>query len=357
MNKIITVVSQLIIIISIISDVGCIKKNSSDTSFQNVIPLTVGNRWIYSVNIYDTVGSITYNYEETKTVRDNSVEFGIKMYEFSWDEGMDLCFNSDQGFVRYAGCSFSTDHPDTIPEYQLIFKYPAKKGDSYNNEYKNKFEVASIDTPIIVPAGQFHCIKYLELFYYHPQFIYAAFYVDPGYGIIRIDKYSLENNNYRLEKIYELKVFKKPIVFDSTCVSLDSLRNALIHDDDLGWVRLNNGEYKDDASGGYIHFVGDFTLIDIDNDGLMDVIGELSENGGGSGCFISAVVFLNRKRIPIYTDSYYIGDREGIDSIVSADHKLNIYFKVHGPNDAMCCPTQSIAKVFKFENNKLVEVK
>jgi hypothetical protein len=221
-------------------------------------------------------------------------------------------------------------------------------------------KVASIDTLIRVPAGFARCIKYES---YHSGILDADFYVSPGLGLVKSDNYFGENyhhNPLQVKDFIELRVFKQPPVFDSTYLSLDSLKNALVNDEDFGWVRLKDGSYTPDAEGsmgGDVTLVSDFTFMDLNNDGRKDAIGMLSSNTGGSGCFISMVIFLNRNGSPIFTDSYYIGDREGIDSIKFDGRRIHAFLKIHAPNDPMCCPSLSIEKDFDFINDRLKEIK
>ena len=126
---------------------------------------------------------------------------------------------------------------------------------------------------------------------------------------------------------------------DSTALSLDSLRNALVSTTDYGSVRLKNGEYIVDVEDSlklYISLVDSFINVDLDGDGYKDAIGCLSINTGGSGCFNSLDIFLNRHGSAFHAASYEIGDREGFDSLKVAGDTLDVFFKIHGPNDPMC---------------------
>jgi hypothetical protein len=151
-----------------------------------------------------------------------------------------------------------------------------------------------------------------------------------------------------------------PATKDTTCLSIDSLNNALICDEELGWIRLKHGRYSrhvNDLLSFDTYYVGDFTFADLNNDGYKDAIGMISANTGGSGCYISMVVFVNKKGSPLFADSYFIGDREGIDSIKIVGRQLDVFFLKHGPNDGMAKATLRVEKKFEFIKNKLVELK
>jgi len=170
------------------------------------------------------------------------------------------------------------------------------------------------------------------------------------------DKRSIVNN--QRDSSQDQQVI--PAAKDTTCLSLDSLKNALICDEELGWIRLKNGEYSrhvKDLWSFDTYYVGDFTFADLDNDGYKDAIGMISVNTGGSGCYISMVVFLNKKGSPFFADSYFIGDREGIDSLKVTGRKLDVFFRMRGTHNGVADTTFTVEKKFEFIKGKLAELK
>jgi hypothetical protein len=183
----------------------------------------------------------------------------------------------------------------------------------------------------------------------------------PFFDVLSGYSSNVGNSGILLDPVVSSTVQQKMTTSDSTCLSLDSLNNALVHDEDFGWVRLRNGIFSVDKNDsllyGAVGYFGKFTFVDLDNDGFIDALATLGTNTGGSGCFNSLVVFLNKNGTPVYTDSYSIGDREGVDSIKINNRTLRVFFKKHSPNDAMCCPSLTVEKQFEFINNKLRELK
>lgn len=326
---------------------------SPNQTTQSIIPLAIGNSWTYLGTSYDTSGSIQDHFEEIHAISGDTVLFGKRCFIYN----QFFYANSDSGLIIYGGYSWSSESPrDTFPSFYLLYKYPTHQGDSFGHA----MEVVAIDTLIRVRAGEFKCIEYESFL---SGFLEADFYLSPNLGLVKSDRFYnnlYHNSPLRIRDCIELSLFKQPTVYDSTYIPFDSLKNALIHDEDFGWVRLKNGEYSvndSDSQIGDIRYVGDFAFVDLDNDGYKDAIGTLSTNTGGSGCFISMVIFLNRNGSPIFTDSYFIGDREGIDSVKFDGRRIHVFLKIHGPNDPMCCPSLPIEKNFDFTNDRLKEIK
>ena len=153
---------------------------------------------------------------------------------------------------------------------------------------------------------------------------------------------------------------KKTPIYDSTYLSLDSLRNAMINDEDCGWIKLKNGVYiiDNDKVRGHVHIAisHSFTFADLDGDGYKDAIGSIAAKTGGSGVFISMDVFLNKHGRAVHTASYNIGDREGIDSIKVIGDTINLYHMKRASGDAMASASFHEHKKFKLSGNKLIEL-
>jgi hypothetical protein len=147
---------------------------------------------------------------------------------------------------------------------------------------------------------------------------------------------------------------------DSTALTIDSLLSARVYDTYLGWVRLKNGEYSIDVADsikGYLYLFRQIVNVDLDSDGYKDAITSLSANYGGSGGFNSLDIFLNRHGSAVHAASYSIGDREGIDSITVVGDTLHVFLLVHGPNDAMCCPTEHREWRLRFSGERIFQAK
>jgi hypothetical protein len=147
---------------------------------------------------------------------------------------------------------------------------------------------------------------------------------------------------------------------DSSVLSPDSLDNALVYSQYCGWVRLKHGRYQihiPDSLDISMHYIRKFENVDLDGDGRKGAIGSLSVNTGGSGCFVSLVVFRNSLGSARHAASYEIGDRANFDSLIVRGDTLKVLFIVHGPGDAACCPSHRLWRQLRFTGSDLVELK
>ena len=146
----------------------------------------------------------------------------------------------------------------------------------------------------------------------------------------------------------------------------DSLLNAGYYDVySSKYYRLKNGNYVDSTTyevdpfhNGLEYTFGRILIQkDFDNDGAKDALVTIIKNDGGSGVFVSAVIMLNKKNVPVYADCKELGDRIKIDSVSMVGDTIFINSLIQGPDDAYCCPTMPYVFKLRFLNNKLQYVK
>jgi hypothetical protein len=130
-------------------------------------------------------------------------------------------------------------------------------------------------------------------------------------------------------------------------LTLDQLKNTaykLLDSSSPRSVTLVNGAFTspDPAATDYadIHLLDKVALADLNGDGQPDAAVLLAENYGGSGVFVSLIAMLNKNGQPQQGASAFIDDRPQINSLAAANGVITLDVLVHGPNDAMCCPTQ-----------------
>jgi hypothetical protein len=194
----------LLVILFIALLIGCKKNNIVSynvNSSQNLIPLEKGNTWYYSGIVYDTLGTIKDNYSLVYDVRGDTIIFGKKLTPYSGY----YVTNTDSGLLAFGGYSLYPAAPyDTVVHYYLLYKYPAKTGDRFDQGRR----VGTLDTVIVVPAGSYHCIRYM--LYYDNVLLYED-YISPGVGLIKSVYYFAffySKNPSAINGFIELKSYK-----------------------------------------------------------------------------------------------------------------------------------------------------
>ena len=119
-----------------------------------IIPLQIGNTWIYEFSQYDTLGTLISAVYDTvalaiDTVLDNRVWF------FWAQPEMYIANYSDGAWIRSLEIGFSL-YPS------LMYKYPAEVGDLWTFDGFSTFhmQLTSINEVTEVPAGRFSCHVY-----------------------------------------------------------------------------------------------------------------------------------------------------------------------------------------------------
>jgi hypothetical protein len=101
-------------------------------------------------------------------------------------------------------------------------------------------------------------------------------------------------------------------------------------------------------------FLTDHAFGDLDGDGNSDAIAVLQATDGGSGIYYYLAVVLNDKgTAKQYGKVHVLGDRLQFRSVSIHDDKVTVELMMHGPNDALCCPTQFRNLVFMLKDQTL----
>ena len=129
----------------------------------------------------------------------------------------------------------------------------------------------------------------------------------------------------------------------ASALTLEALRNAE-YELDGRRVRLQNGRLvmKLAVGAGSETWILHDTIAfgDLDGDGVDDAAVVLSYSGGGSGTFFDLFAVLNQNGAPVPIGSRDLGDRVRITSIEIVNGEIILMMVAHGPDDALCCPTQ-----------------
>ena len=137
---------------------------SGDTvgSVSEIIPLAVGNAWIYAITAFDSLGNVLGNAVDTSTVaRDTVIDSETWYILYNRGVPVNLGINRSDGYwSRSVTLSPGTANIASLGEEYLSSKFPATVGQVFANETGYRTVVLDADTMVTVTAGSFECYKY-----------------------------------------------------------------------------------------------------------------------------------------------------------------------------------------------------
>ena len=160
-------------------------------------------------------------------------------------------------------------------------------------------------------------------------------------------------------------VFPTEVVPTVAPMNADQIKNAeytIIGFDNASTLyRFTDGTFKRGADFSAPDYA-DLRLLDfmpfgdLNQDGLDDAAVLIAENYGGTGVFVSVAAVLNDNGQPRHAASYMIDDRPQINTLEIRNGQIFLDGVVHGPSDAMCCPTFPVTRTFQLLGTSLVLV-
>lgn len=128
-----------------------------------------------------------------------------------------------------------------------------------------------------------------------------------------------------------------------------------------GVVRLENGEYMAPAAPGsaeqiIVRLLDKWAVGDVNGDGEPETAVILGSSSGGSGVFISLVLFAPDGGNPRELASAALGDRVMVVAIKIDNGLITVELNQHGEVDPMCCPAQRAVREFRMEGDSLTMV-
>jgi hypothetical protein len=168
-------ISRIFIFLITIFFIGC--------QSNELIPLKVGNLWIYKSEKLDEEGnSANSSYSYMSILADTTID-GVKYSLRNGNSRGDFCMNGTDGFNIYLRGQSPV----------LDLKYPVKLNETFLRRNHDTTFVTSMDEKVEVPAGKYTCIKY-ETLSGGSKLIY---HVCPNVGIIKIENLSLEGDVFK----------------------------------------------------------------------------------------------------------------------------------------------------------------
>jgi hypothetical protein len=116
-------------------------------------------------------------------------------------------------------------------------------------------------------------------------------------------------------------------------------------------VTLVDGKYdRAESNENLLHvaIVEPITFGDLNGDGAADAAVLLSENGGGTGFFVSVIVMLNQGGVPVQSASRLIDDRPQINGMTILGGRIAVDAVIHGVQDPMCCPDFPVVETMQL---------
>jgi heat shock protein HslJ len=143
-------------------------------------------------------------------------------------------------------------------------------------------------------------------------------------------------------------------------LSEDALGNMTYNSEwtQSGEATLQDGEYSEPAAPGSatetrIMLAGPVAYGELNGEPAAAVV--LVTDPGGSGTFYELAIVIEEGGEPVHVASVLLGDRVQINSLSVDDGQIVVDMVTHGPDEAMCCPTQEVRVTFALEGNDLVE--
>jgi hypothetical protein len=147
-----------------------------------------------------------------------------------------------------------------------------------------------------------------------------------------------------------------PTPTSAPALSLETFKNAEIHAPQYDkTVKLVNGKYEGGSGADYllVQLLDQSAVGDLNGDDLPDTALLLAENGGGSGVFVSVVIFLNQGRQPVQAGAVLIDDRAKVNRLTIQNGAVVVDALIHGVNDPMSDPTFAVSESYQIVGDGL----
>ncbi len=146
-------------------------------------------------------------------------------------------------------------------------------------------------------------------------------------------------------------------------LTLSALQNAVVQSPDWGTYQLIDGTYPrpgalpGESADIYVtQFIDPVAYGDLNGDGYEDAVVFLSTQNGGTGHFREMAAMINDGGKPVNVSTVSLGDRVVIEAARIEAGVITLDMRVQGPNDGMCCPSQSVTWRYQLENGSLVKL-
>ncbi|MGE5480351.1 MAG: hypothetical protein ACM3U1_07990 [Chloroflexota bacterium] len=173
--------------------------NDNTPTYHPLIPLGIGNNWVYKRTLYDDKGAqqgdpVTYSMQ---ILRDTTVNNIAGVIARAWKDDTFIANKSD-GFYAY--------DDGLIDDIELFYKYPVVKGDSYLRASGETVIVEDLKRSVTVPAGTFECVVFKVL--YQDNKFYEVNYFVKGVGMVKTEDWGMNWQNVYMKSSSEELISK-----------------------------------------------------------------------------------------------------------------------------------------------------
>ncbi len=179
---------------------GCGESSPSGTDTtpdgaDRLLPLALGNRWIYETTIYDSTGKATLKADTTLVAGDTTIQ-GERWFFFNDDRATPTVSRTDGVYYWDTRNNAS----------RLYVRYPGAVGESYERG-SQRYTIVATNTTVTVPAGVFTCYQ-IRLTDQNIPGLDATLSIAPGTGTIKIEAINTRPDGTRLGSArMELKAY------------------------------------------------------------------------------------------------------------------------------------------------------
>lgn len=98
--------------------------------------------------------------------------------------------------------------PESLEDFDITYRYPAVKGQTYTAKDETPWEVKEIDLEVVVPAGKFGCVVYQSVYKGDEEEGFEdsreTFYLSPGTGLVKWEMEYFIDGEWKLDSRDEL---------------------------------------------------------------------------------------------------------------------------------------------------------
>lgn len=181
-------------------------KNQEDPYSPGIIPLRIGNYWLYQETHLQDETTATVKWEVTDTLQiDETIIFELSYERNDMPQAeRHYVRNQSEGLFLYRHRRNDGTYENFEPP-TLMLKYPAQENQLFLSWWTNDARLRAKNKNVGVPAGAFNCLKY-ELNF---ETSMRSTYWTPGSGMIMESEYLFTENGTIHNRKWELIDYEK----------------------------------------------------------------------------------------------------------------------------------------------------